>query len=261
MKFSRKVVIPNLPSLGYLYKDAHKNPSDIAWVQSSFAVSAMAFRQSGRPFFNVWPTVAEALLKSNLEIDPALIPKSIIHELLTIEIRFCDSSKTEPFLLNVTNVRDWKTSENAETITGQGIWVSRAKIESDNSLSTSGVGMPFGVVAKSSDYWHSQNELRIAVGVMLLACDERYCEPILLNRDKNRKLTGGDLQRAINRARRNGQFGFNIGEHIEVSPHYRRPHFAIRWTGEGRKVPKIVPVKGSMINKDMLKEIPTGYEG
>jgi hypothetical protein len=38
------------------------------------------------------------------------------------------------------------------------------------------------------------------------------------------------------------------------------PHFGLRWTGEGRKIPKIVPIKGSVINKKLVAEVPTGYE-
>lgn len=282
MKFSRKVFVPKDPKMiGVLYRDATgyrdeplrpessiKTDAVYKWTQYSYALSVMGWKGSGRPYFNVWPTVEDALLRTNLQIDPGLIPQSIIHKLRTIEIRFCDSSKRDPFFLNATNMRWWKMGDHSEsfkiadsTVHAKGIYVCRAWIEDDQSITTDGAGMPYGVTAVESDYWKLTEELRIAIGIMLLACDDRYCEPILLNRDKNRKLTGGDLERAIDRARRNGQYGFNIGEHVEVSPHYRRPHFAIRWTGEGRKVPRIVPVKGAMINKDVLKEIPTGYEG
>lgn len=95
----------------------------------------------------------------------------------------------------------------------------------------------------------------------MLACDSRYCEPILLNRDKQKRLTEEDKKKAQNRARNRGVYGFDIGKDVEISPHFRRPHFAIRWTGEGRKVPKLVPVKGAVINKRLLEEIPTGYDG
>ena len=44
-----------------------------------------------------------------------------------------------------------------------------------------------------------------------------------------------------------------------VSPHMRVPHFAIRWTGKGRTKPKLVPVKGSLVNREKILPIPTGY--
>jgi hypothetical protein len=101
--------------------------------------------------------------------------------------------------------------------------------------------------------------LRIAAGVMLLASDPRFIEPVLLNRDKN--VSPDNRYKAIERAKRNGVHGYNIGNHIELSPHFRRPHFAIRWTEKGRSVPRLVPVAGSVVNRSKLLEIPSGYEG
>lgn len=48
---------------------------------------------------------------------------------------------------------------------------------------------------------------------------------------------------------------------IEVSPHCRRPHFAIRWTEKGHSVPKLVPVNGCLVNRSKLLPVPTGYLG
>ncbi|MDR0328626.1 MAG: hypothetical protein LBI05_10065 [Planctomycetaceae bacterium] len=51
------------------------------------------------------------------------------------------------------------------------------------------------------------------------------------------------------------------GEPGRKSPHWRMGHFAIRHTGEGRSVPVVHWIKESFINKDLLKEVPTGYHG
>ena len=48
----------------------------------------------------------------------------------------------------------------------------------------------------------------------------------------------------VDKAHRRGKVGWNVGRHIEVAPHYRRPHMALVWTGTGRAVPKIVPTAG-----------------
>ncbi len=89
--------------------------------------------------------------------------------------------------------------------------------------------------------------------------DERFVDPILLQRDQTKPLDDDARKRAKNRAVRNGVHGFELGKDLQVSPHFRRPHFAIRWTGQGRKVPRLVMVRGCYINKG-LTTVPTGYE-
>ena len=46
---------------------------------------------------------------------------------------------------------------------------------------------------------------------------------------------------------------------MECAPHFRRPHFAIRWTGKGGAVPRMVPVKGSVVKRQLATDVPTGY--
>ncbi len=104
--------------------------------------------------------------------------------------------------------------------------------------------------------------LSLAVGVSLLSKDPRFTEPILLNRDKDKQFrTDAERDLAVDRARRRGVNGMTIGKDIEVSPHIRRPHFGIRWTGPGAAVPRLVPVNGCLVMKSRLLPIPTGYLG
>ncbi len=69
------------------------------------------------------------------------------------------------------------------------------------------------------------------------------------------------LQCSLCRARRRGKLGWNVGQRIEVMPHYRRPHPALVWTGHGRTVPRIVLRKGSVVHRDVLARVPTGFVG
>ena len=62
----------------------------------------------------------------------------------------------------------------------------------------------------------------------------------------------------IARAKRKGKFGFSIGKKYETMPHFRRPHFALRHTGKGGSIPKIVPAKSSIVHKSVLTRVPTG---
>ena len=58
-----------------------------------------------------------------------------------------------------------------------------------------------------------------------------------------------------------GGVGWNVARHIEVAPHYRRPHMALVWTSRGRAVPKIVPRQGSIVHRGKVEEVPSGFEG
>ena len=60
----------------------------------------------------------------------------------------------------------------------------------------------------------------------------------------DRKYEDSGDRKYVDRARRRGKLGWNVGARIEVMPHYRRPHPALVWTGPGRAVPRIVMRKG-----------------
>jgi hypothetical protein len=46
-----------------------------------------------------------------------------------------------------------------------------------------------------------------------------------------------------------------------VAPHYRRPHLSLVWTGHGRAVPKIVPRRGSVVHREVVAKVPSGFGG
>lgn len=230
-----------------------------------FHIGSLWYRQR-RPFFNVYPGVEKCLRNTRLDIDPEAIPQSIIHQLGVMEVRTQAGSKTPSFFLAVL----------------PGVTAGKSPVMAVHTMRTDTRGIqscvsPFGKQLddrsgpKITDDWDGSSDademltevtarLRIAIGVMLLASDPRYCEPVLLNRDKGKLLNETEREVAIERARRNGNYGFDIGKGIEVSPHFRRPHFAIRWTGKGSSVPRLVPVKGAVINESLVTTVPTGYE-
>lgn len=69
-----------------------------------------------------------------------------------------------------------------------------------------------------------------------------------------------ERMRLIEKAHRRGKKGWNIGKEIEVLPHYRRPHPAVVWTGKGRALGKIVMRKGSIVHRNKVTSVPTGFE-
>lgn len=221
-----------------------------------------------RPFFNIHPPVISGLANTPLTIVPRTIPKSIIHELGTMCIKFPIGFKHE-MIKGVTHL--------LIAISGGILMPNEMKIVRRDAV---GIGYISGdaffhtwcfmdesfsrndesetVGPELTDFELRQRHFfeKLVLGIMLLAADPSFIEPVLLKRDTGRD---GDKKKMADRAKRNGVFGFSIGANMEVSPHFRRPHFAIRWTGKGGSVPMIVPVKGSVIHKSQL-EVPTGFE-
>jgi hypothetical protein len=106
--------------------------------------------------------------------------------------------------------------------------------------------------------------IKLCLTLRLLENSPELIEPDVLSKDRHRYENGDEelRKRLLDKARRRGKFGFSVGRAVErgeMSPHYRRGHLCLVWTGPGRKVPKIRPRKGSLVRRDKVEKIPTGY--
>ena len=100
--------------------------------------------------------------------------------------------------------------------------------------------------------------VRLCCTLCLLENDPKVISPDVLADDRAKYDQTGD-QRHVEKARRRGKFGWDVGRRIEVMPHYRRPHMALVWTGRGRAVPKIVPRRGSVVHREVVEKVPSGF--
>ncbi|MBR0193397.1 MAG: hypothetical protein IJQ31_15155 [Thermoguttaceae bacterium] len=116
---------------------------------------------------------------------------------------------------------------------------------------------------------------KLVLGLQLVQDEPDLFKPVLLRRDDGKPATDALIQRAI----RNGVFGFEVGEMLptreeieemrkdgeyqegEKSPHFRTSYFGLRWTGPNRRVPKIVRIKECLVGFKKISTIPTGYYG
>lgn len=104
--------------------------------------------------------------------------------------------------------------------------------------------------------------VRLLCSLCLLDEDSDLLTPDVLADDQVRydnAATNEERERIVRRAVKRGKYGWTIGKNLEVSPHFRRPHFGIRWTQKGRSVPKIVPIKGCVVKREKIGHVPTGY--
>jgi hypothetical protein len=239
------------------------------WVIRS--IIETRFIAAEKPFFNVYPKVCEALSKTSIEITPSTIPRSVIHELPAISIKLpIKSTEAKIAQANwvIVSVFDKHPHELLKA-TGLTRFFGCADepFLAIYHCDTQGVSLstvPLYSSFKDSDCVNIEGKreefellCRIVLGVMLLASDPNYIKPVLLKADENKTTP---LNERVERAKKRGVYGFTIGEDIERSPHFRRPHFAVRWTGKGGEIPKLVPVKGAVINKKLMITVPTGYE-
>jgi hypothetical protein len=101
--------------------------------------------------------------------------------------------------------------------------------------------------------------LQLAIAVVMLEEDKSIIEPEVLSKDRDAYIAADTARQAflVDRAKRRGVLGWSVGRHVEVMPHFRRPHFAIRWTCKGRTTPVLTAIKGSIIHREIVERIPT----
>lgn len=166
---------------------------------------------------------------------------------LIVETAICDGQQFASFIRWYREMDGLSLSEDTERLIN----------ESDHSMDE----MPRFINKEDSESCYNFS-LRSALTVHLLANDPSIITPDVLGKDRERYEHEVDeewKQRAVERARRRGTVGWNIGAEYEVCPHYRRPHLGLRYTGKGRSIPRIVPIKGSVVHRSKLTEVPTGY--
>ena len=90
--------------------------------------------------------------------------------------------------------------------------------------------------------------------------DPEVISPDVLADDRAKYEASHD-QKFVEKAHRRGKVGWDVGRHIEVIPHYRRPHMTLVWTGSGRAVPRVVPRRGSIVHREAVEKLPSGFGG
>jgi hypothetical protein len=239
-----------------------------------------------RPYFKLWPSLVQNLTKLKLDIYSDLVPMPPV---LPIVIRFQEYGvsmfpETASILLDIVRVNplelafpagsrtlvvcsrhisDQKLSETVHAVLRPGETVEEClNIEKFPQCNLDYVGNKI----KNSDILEFDNidylKIKLALSLCLLANDPSIIKPDVLAADRERFDNTNDEElkkRLIEKARKRGIVGWRIGESYETIPHFRRPHVALRWTKKGRTVPRIVPIKGAVVHRQKLTEVPTGY--
>ncbi len=235
----------------------------------------MLWTQNDRPYYDLYPGVAEALIKidlDKLDCDEFRLPLPELMIRMPVGRELQLSSKTSLRTLLVGEVelknrRGWVLSLNTGATmkmngvdvyihTVQGLRLTHGSTLMDHYRQ--GRDKPY-----SDDTLDNEailNTIRLVATLCLLKDDPDLIEPLPLEVDRAKWELTHDLA-LIEKASRRGKVGFAIGKHVEVAPGFRRPHFGIRWCGKGRTDPRVRPIKGCLVRKRVITEVPTDWLG
>jgi hypothetical protein len=233
------------------------------------------WEKNRRPFYNLWPSIIPMLTRLDLDLDSALIQLP----LPALCVRFPKDKNPLVF--------DWKGDEIAvrcimmgDMNQGTGISVlidigevmpggvpvytyrnfpRRPGLTVEQSLAGLGrnVFSDIGIQVPNSLI---DNCVRLCCSLCLLENDPEIISPDVLADDRAKYDASGD-QKYVDKAHRRGKVGWDVGRHIEVIPHFRRPHMTLVWTGHGRVTPRIVPRRGSIVHREAVEKLPSGFGG
>lgn len=232
------------------------------------------FAQNRRPFYRLYPGVTEALTRLGIEkIDISMIRPPV--NPLSLEFPegrplIAGSRKIVNILFMEFEYDDSLFIEYRSHVDTFGVSTFPRKYNVIESMLNN--------LATDSERETTRTVMQIVFGVcMIPQSDTSLILPRVLNCDSDKFEATGD-PKYIERAKQRGVVGWDVGrdlptaEEMETlreqhgvpgrkSPHWRNDHVAIRYTGQGRTIPVLTRIKGALVNKDLLKEIPHGYHG
>ena len=235
------------------------------------------WEKARRPYYNLWPSIVPMLTRLDLDLDSDLIRLP----LPALCIRFPRDPARNPLKF------DWKGDEVAvrcimlgEINDGNGLSVlvdigelmgeigvpiytyrnfpRRPGLTVEQSLASLGTKGLFADIGVQVPDSLVMDCVRLCCSLCLLENDPSIISPDVLADDRAKFEASGD-QKFVDKAHRRGKVGWDVGKHIEVIPHYRRPHMTLVWTGHGRVTPKIVPRRGSIVHREAVERLPSGF--
>ncbi len=241
----------------------------------------MLWNREGRPYYTVYPVIQDMLARVKLNLPGNLVslPRRgpILVRFIQGQEPICNGEKLRSILAGSLTIRNLNDQVPGS---GLGMWADFGqKTAASNGIvvpvrSFIAIPMVAGMtVEEACDQSRLQIEnmegcatnvqalyqaMRYLVAVCLLGEDSELVDPDVLDKDRLKWQETQDPL-IVERAHRRGKLGWLVGASIEQVPHLRRPHFGLRWTGEGKKIPKIVPISGSIVHRNKLIEGPQGY--
>jgi len=255
------------------YKSFYKNEIEICKRRSlNFAglrnISELMWYGLKRPFFNVYPVIERKFLEMSDSIDMRELSLPFASmEIRTTNKTMLISDFGRFFLITV------ELGSNGDYQEFQ-----IAKEQTINNLSKMVIPLcDEAILGRSSEPDLENSELVklvfMAAGVCMLAKDTSIVKPVLLEKHRKENMTPSEMAKYAEKAvNRNGRIGFDVGRELDRMPasaHYRNGHFAKFYVGKNHEcypsnceLSKVAIIKwrcGSLVNKDRVPMIPTGF--
>lgn len=240
-------------------------------------MSELEWHRANRPYYKVWPCMMDVLRKFDIDKIPIRSFFGMADPTIVIlfpkgnEIASCMSaivsSQFDVSGSGICLIHFCGQMIQSETVI-PALGAEHLTFSSNLYGNVSTVDVPYGQVAtklpEGCDVTSYRYIQRICLSVLLMERTPEIFEPDIISNDLTRYAVADEKrkeeleQRSF---RRRGQRGYHIGKHMELIPHFRRPHPAVFWTGAGRKTARVVMRSGCLVKRQLLTKSPTGYMG
>lgn len=229
-----------------------------------------------KPYYSVYPSLIPMLTKLQLDkVSGSDI--RLPHGLKSLSVRFPVGQELggEVRTIWINELDSIRRSEDGVICRGLSLGIDQGEVSNgvpvylirsfplveDSTVEESLEALPKSWTAsegKQLDPKSIIEAVRLVCTLCLIGDSPELLEPEVLSKDRHR-VNQDNIEKLVAKAKRRGKLGWSLGRSIETIPHYRRPHPALVWTGVGRKVPKIILRSGSVVHREAVAAVPTGY--
>lgn len=288
MKFhDRQTSLDTAVKLGLLPKDyGLKDLSRIASLFPRTMANQIGYEHNWiidkRPYYNIWPSIVEPLRRTRLDVpgDQIHLPRN------PILLRFAEGKELEVEGVQCRSVLASEIEvieDDEERTRGVCLWCDFGEYQCIEDFEfmvctyrvfrLSGMTVQEGLDSSSKRFDPiTQNEekllneiVKIVIAVALMNEDEDFFTPDVLGKDRAVYGSADPERRKVivERARRRGKFGWDVGKELHQTPHVVPPYFAVRWMGAKKGKPGsqavLRPISGYVTHKKLITDVPTGY--
>lgn len=227
-----------------------------------------------RPYYDVYPSVSEFVSKLDLNFTPSQL--KMPHNLKALLLKFYEGHDLHYMLFTITHIDDRTVFSyvinQGYGDAGIGMMQYSMSLRNDQTIeerlkeiyqdvflsATEDQSHERRVIAQAR--WDAIVKLfRIIGTVCLIGSDPDLIEPQVLTNDLS-KVNGDNIRKLVDKAKKRGKFGFSLGKSLESIPHTRRPHMYWQAYGPKYSLRRYRTRKGSVIHKDKMVNVPTGFE-
>ena len=230
------------------------------------------FKERGRPFYNIWPSMLDPLLGIKLgdltvgavqwPIDVLCLRFPVIQDCLLRTVFMVRGPLAGGALRVRVDVGDLGGEGYPRTVSSEFYDDQRLPDTFDEFMARLAVAQTRDSVQKTSEERAARmvwSGIRVLLAVGLLRENPEVIVPKPLAADEWRFEKTGDAS-LIEKARKRGCYQFDVGRDLVVAPGVRRPHFAKRWMGpRGEQKAVLRPIKGSIVQRKVVQSVPMGY--